>query len=120
MEKIFKHKNPNGTFTYTDESGNVIIMHSKRDFEYGCFPAYLGRAFGKYSSCEKAIKFAEKMAADDIRYCKECIAYKQGSGKKPRPYYDSIENDSIDRFQKHIDSIEKKLADTHIIKIDTI
>lgn len=120
MAQIFKHKNENGTFTYTDEKGNVIKKASKKDYEYCAkAPMACGYVFGTYKTCENGLKSRIDIMKYNLEYCKQVIAYKKG-GAKPRDYMKSCENRPIEAYEEQVASIEAKIANAKIIKIESI
>ena len=74
--QVYKMQNADGTFTYTNENGEVLIAKSKKDFEYAA-PAHQGRglAFGKFTTCLKAIDELKKRALWNEKWMRDHEAY---------------------------------------------
>ena len=62
ITNIYKKNNGNGTFTYTDNNGRVLIAASKRDYEYFSVAHFGNWAFGKYTTCAKALRDYQRAA----------------------------------------------------------
>lgn len=74
--QIYKKQNADGTYTYTNENGEVLIAKSKKNYEYAALAYYSakGMAFGKYSTCEKSLEEYRAHAYRNLKYCEETDA----------------------------------------------
>ena len=74
--KIYKHQNEDGTFTYTNEEGIVIINKSKKDHEFFTV-AYNGKglAFGKFTTRSKELENYRAHAAQNLDWMNKHLIY---------------------------------------------
>lgn len=71
ITSITKTINGNGTFTYSDNTGSIIIANSKRNYEYWaptCINAK-GLVFGSYKTCLQGIYELQKRMNLNLEYC---------------------------------------------------
>ena len=110
--QIYKKQNADGTYTYTNENGEVLIAKSKKNYEYAA-PAYYsakGMAFGKYSTCEKALEEYRAHAYSNLKYCEETDARR----RERMGIAEAI--DVMDKAKAWV----KRAENANVIKIETI
>lgn len=74
--KIYKHQNEDGTFTYTNEEGAVVISKSKKDHEYFTV-AYnaKGLSFGRFATCSKELENYRAHASQNLDWMQKHMTY---------------------------------------------
>lgn len=108
--QIYKKQNANGTYTYTNENGEVLIANCKKNYEYAA-PAYYSAksmVFGKYSTCEKALEEYRAHAYSNL---------KEKTDARRRERFGIAEAiDVMDKAKAWV----KRAENANVIKIETI